>query len=51
MQEYIDLSNIKEISTKTLKIYLYNPATEEILLDDLKLEMRGYKENKKFIMN
>ncbi len=49
VKQYINLSGVKSLENKTLKLYLYNPAGSELYLDDLRLEMNGYKKNKQFI--
>ena len=43
LKEYFDLSSVPDIRNKTLKIYLYNFNQETFFLNNLQLEMKGYK--------
>ena len=49
VKKYLDLTNVHDLGSKTMKMYLSNPNNEQILMDDLRLEMKGFKENKNFI--
>ncbi len=51
LNKYIDLEKIKGIRSKNLKIYLYNPEKQQILLDKMHLELKGYQKNKQFMLN
>lgn len=51
LKKYIDLEKVKEIRSKNLKIYLYNPEKQQILLDKMHLGLKGYQKNKQFMLN
>ncbi|MDP4281154.1 MAG: sulfatase-like hydrolase/transferase [Bacteroidota bacterium] len=43
MRKCIDLSSIKDLGNKTLRIYLYNPDHKEYYFDKLDMVLTGYK--------
>ena len=51
ISKYLDFSNVSDLGSKTMKLYLYKEGKDEILLDGMKLEMIGFKENKNFKIN
>jgi phosphoglycerol transferase MdoB-like AlkP superfamily enzyme len=46
LKKYLDIEQIKGIKWKNLKIYLYNPEKQPLLLDKMHLELKGYQKNK-----
>lgn len=43
LKKYIDVSTVKDIRSKILKIYLYNINQEELYLISMRLDLKGYK--------
>jgi phosphoglycerol transferase MdoB-like AlkP superfamily enzyme len=47
LQQNIDLANVEDPATKSIKIYLWNKKLDRLQVDDLKISLKGFKISEK----